>query len=721
MQERRNELNLRWGTFSLIGIMMIAGLTGCGTQGLPIQQTKPISVLFIQSPPTSLAVNATANIYAAVENSPTNSLANYTVTCASTAAGACGSFSASDEGGAIVYTAPSAVPSGGTVTVTATAAADSTKTISGTITITPPIQISVTFSPPAPDSLQVNATVTLDVNIKNDTSANPEVTWTVSCGSGECGTINPTTTVSNAETGYTAPAAIPPGNTVTVTATSVADPTSSASATITILPQGATLANGTYVYQLSGPAGGPSGQNAYFVTGVLVALNGVITGGEQDSVDYAIDDNGTPYPYAFLSGEIGSGSYATTPDGNVQITLFVEGAQETLNGTLASGGKGFVSQLYGSLGSGTLELQTSMAAPAGGYAFSMYGGGQFGGQICLGGILNVDSPGGISGAGSVFDLLGQVNSGAFAASTVSAPDKFGRVQFVLNPAALGAPPVQDVTGYIVDATHIRLISSPTDNSGNYQGVMGGLALGQGANTGKFTNSSIAGNTYVFGASTVIEYGMYQVAGAVTSNTGGALTGFINWNDATGNPASPLPVNGTWTIDSTGRASLSNLTDGSQANLTYTDSMHLYLTGDGNALLISNEVINPFVGQAFQQQASAFTAASFSGTYGLNASQADVPPSGVMAAIDGSVAVVADDNTDTLTGFADSGNGFENFGLTGSLTASSNGVFTGTLTGLDAASRTTANSFTFYLVDNTRAVAIETDKSQLTLGYFELQQ
>jgi hypothetical protein len=252
MQERRNELNLRWGTFSLIGIMMIAGLTGCGTQGFPIQQTKPISVLFIQSPPTSLAVNATANIYAAVENSPTNSLANYTVTCASTAAGACGSFSASDEGGAIVYTAPSAVPSGGTVTVTATAAADSTKTISGTITITPPIQISVTFSPPAPDSLQVNATVTLDVNIKNDTSANPEVTWTVSCGSGECGTINPTTTVSNAETGYTAPAAIPPGNTVTVTATSVADPTSSASATITILPQGATLANGTYVYQLSG-------------------------------------------------------------------------------------------------------------------------------------------------------------------------------------------------------------------------------------------------------------------------------------------------------------------------------------------------------------------------------------------------------------------------------------------------------------------------------------
>jgi hypothetical protein len=49
------------------------------------------------------------------------------------------------------------------------------------------------------------------------------------------------------------------------------------------------------------------------------------------------------------------------------------------------------------------------------------------------------------------------------------------------------------------------------------------------------------------------------------------------------------------------------------------------------------------------------------------------------------------------------------------------VFTGTLTGFDAQSRTTANSFTLYLVDDTRAVAIETDNTQLTLGYLELRQ
>ena len=712
-------MTARRASFLFTGIIMIAGLTGCFLPGLPpvtqpTQPTQPVSILFVEAPPSSLAINASATIYAAVENS-TNGAVNYTITCAS--AGACGSFSPSDEVGAVVYAAPSTVPSGGTVTVTATAAADTTKSVSANITITPPLQIVVSFPASMPASLQVNATVSLTATVTNDTSANPQVTWTVSCGDSDCGSFNPTTTANNFETAYTAPSAIPPGNTVTVTATSVTDPTKSASATITIIPQGSSLANGTYVFQLLGA----TGTTASFVSGALVAQDGNITGGEQDTVDYAIDDNGNPYPYAFLSGEIGSGSYFTTQDGNLQITLYVEGGEETLNGVLASGGKGFVGQIYGSLGSGTLELQTSTAPPAGGYAFSMYGGDMYGGQVCLGGILNVDSVGGISGTGSVFDVLGQTDGGSLAESTVSAPDKFGRIQFVLNPAGPSPLPVQNVIGYIVDSTHIRLISSPTDNSGNYQGVMGGLALGQGANTGKFSNNSIAGSSYVFGASTVLQYGMYEVAGAVTANADGSLTGALNWNDLTGIPSAPLPVNGTWTIDSTGRATLSNLTDGSQADLSYTDSLHLYLTGDGNALLISNEGINPFVGQAFQQQTSAFTAASFSGNYGLNASEVEIQPSEGSAAVAGSFAVAANGNTDTLTGFADSGNGAADFAITGSLTASPNGVFTGTLTGLNAASRTTANNFTFYLVDNTRAVAIETDNAQLTLGYIELLQ
>ena len=715
----------RRGAILLTVISGISCLAGCGIGSLPTitQPTKPISILFVESPPASMAVNATVTVYAAVINSSSNSQVNYSISCGN--ANACGTSNASDEAGAIVYTAPSVIPSGGTVTITATAAADPTKSISAVVAISPPIAISVSFQSPMPASLQVNSAVSWNAFIKNDTSANPQVMWAVSCDGTACGFFNPAETPNGAATTYTAPSTIPSGKTVTVTATSVTDPTKSVSATITIVAPAANLANGTYVFQM----GGPVGSAAHFITGVIVAENGAIIGGEQDSIAYNSDDDGYLYPYSYLSGAITGGSYTTTSDGNIQIWIVSgEGGGETLNGVLASGGKGFVAQLYGSLGSGTLDLQTSTAAPGGGYAISLYGGDLYGDESWIGGILNIDSAGGISGAGSELDLIsggyGYYPSGEemLGASTVTVPDKFGRVQFVLNTGQSSSLPVQDLVGYVVDATHMRLISSAYNNDLNYQGAMGGLALGQGASTGHFSNSSLAGTSYVFGASTLLQYGAYQLAGVVTANADGTLGGLFNWNDlSVKGVQSPVPVNGTWTIDATGRASLSSLTQGSGSSEPYNDSLHMYLTGDGNALIFSSENINPFAGQAFQQQTAAFTAGSLSGTYGLNAGTANNSAVAPTSTVVGSMVSVGGDDTDTLGGFADWGNASEDFAISGSFTPASNGVFAGTLTGLDAASRTTANSFTLYLVDDARAVAIETDDSQLTLGYLQLQQ
>ena len=665
-----------------------------------------------------MAVNASVTIDAVVENSSSNSAVNYSMSCGS--ANACGTFSASDELGAIVYTAPAAIPSGTTVTITATAAADTTKSVSAAITIVPPIPITVSFPPAMPASLEVNAAVTLNAMITNDTSANPQVKWTVTCGDTDCGSFSPTTTGSEAQTTYTAPGAIPPGNVVKLTATSVTDPTKSASATITITAQAPTLANGTYVFQLSGPAG----FNASFVTGVLIAKNGAITGGEQDIAEYTQDSDDDTYSVTIFSSITG-GSYATTADGNLQITYNSDYGTYTLNGVLASSSQGFVAQLYGSLGSGTLDLQTSTAAPSGGYAVSLYGGDQFSSPAWIGGIVNVDSAGGISGAGSILDVIdpnaGSVYSGAqsLGAGTVSAPDPFGRVQIQLNPATSSSLPILYLTGYIVDSTHIRLVETG-DNSGSnsFQGVLGGLALGQGTNTGQFTDSSFAGSSYVFGATGEDTYGTLEVAGVITANTGGTLTGTLNWNDLSrqGTQA-PLTFTGTYTVDPTGRVTLTSLTDGS----TFNYSLHLYLTGNGNGLLLSSDTADSFAGQAFQRQAGSFSAASLSGSYGLNAGQADPGSEFGTSPVVGTVSATAENETGTLSGFADSGNGAADFALSGSFTPNVDGIFTGTLSGLDAASRTTVNSMTFYLVDNTRAVAIETDNSQLTLGYLQLQQ
>jgi hypothetical protein len=717
--KRRPALSCQRVLLSVLVLSFLSALAGCGVGSLPpiTPPSKPIVILFLQSPPTSLAVDATANIDAAVENSSSNAAANYTVTCGSAA---CGTFSPSAELGAVIYTAPATIPTGTTVTITAAAAADSTKSISATVTIVPPIPIVVSLYGSTPASMQVNSAVPLHASITNDVSANPQVKWSVTCGTAACGSFNPASTTSEAGTTYTAPASIPPGNAVTVTATSVTDTTKSASTTIVIVPPAPNLANGTYVFQLSGPAG----TQANFITGVIVAQNGSITGGEQDSISYTSDDSGGSYPYAPLSGQITGGSYATTPDGNLQIALTMNNfAVETLNGVLAPGAKGFVAQLYGSLGSGTLDLQTSTTAPAGGYAISMYGGDEYADPAWIGGILNIDSAGAISGAGSVLDFVDEGNSGlpggqeSLAASTVSTADKFGRVQIQLNPGSSSYIPAQTLVGYIVDAAHIRLVSLPSNSIGNYQGAMGGVALGQGTATGQFNNTSITGSTYVFGAANATYGGTYAIAGALTTSAGGTMTGTLNWNDLGGKePQTPISVTGAWTIDPTGRATLSNITDGA----AFTTSLHLYLTGDGNALVLSDTNAQTFAGQAFQRQVATLTTASFSGTYALNGGAANVSSNTPSGSLAGTITAAATDSADTITGFADSGDGADDFAITGSFTNDANGILAGTITGLDSASRATADSFTLYLIDDARAIAIETDSTQLGLDYLQQQ-
>ena len=700
------------------GLLAMVALAGCGgSQSQLPPPPGPTGVIFVSPPPTSLAVNASVTLMAAATfaNPITggNSAVTWAVTCGNP--GACGAFGPNADATDVTYTAPSAIPAGTTVTVTATSVADNSKSVSAQITIVPPIPISVSIpSPPA--SLQVNAQFSLIATIANDVSANPEVTWTVACGTTACGSFNPTSTATGVETTYTAPAAIPAGGTVTVTATSVTDPAKSASTKIVITTAAAGLANGTYVFQVSGQPG----NQAIFVTGVFVASNGQITGGEQDSISYSSDSNGNVIGNPIFQ-TITGGSYAAAADGNLQISISLGPDDvESLNGTLVgTGSRGFVAGLNGVAASGTLDLQTSVAGPSGGYAVSLSGGDQTAGPAWIGGVINVDSPGAISGAGSILDVIianeaYQPGTFAVGASTVSAPDAKGRVQIQLVLAANSTLPPIDLAGYVIDATHIRLIETG-DNATNFQGVLGGTALGQGNNTGQFSAASVAGSSYVFGAQGQDTQGFLRIAGVLTANADGSVTGTLNWRDLTGTTTqSPLSFTGAYTVDPTGRVTLSQLTDGA----TFHYSMHLYLAAGGNALLLSNDSGDAFDGQGFQQKTGAFTAASFSGLYGLNATVFTSGTFGPSPVIGSVTTAVSGSGSDSVSGFADRGNGGSDFAVTGSFNAAANGVFGGTLAGLSPGSPTTAGSFTLYLVDSTQAVMIETDPSQLSLGYLE---
>ena len=544
----------------LFGIGMIGALAGCrGSAPItPTLPSQPISVFFVDTMPTSLAISASMPVSAGVTHS-SNPLVTWSVTCGSP--GACGSFTfnSSVTGAPNTYTAPSAIPYGGTATVKATSVADTTKSVSATITITPPIPITVSFQGVPPASLQISATTPVSAIITNDVSANPQVQWTATCSSAACGSFNPITTGSYVVANYTAPSAIPSGNTVTMIATSVTDPTKSVSANITITNAARTLANGTYVFQLSGPVGsGPD-----FITGAFTAQGGAITGGEQDSIVF-----NDQYLAQFVP--IAGGSYATTPDGNLQITLksneFYSNSMqaETLNGVILSSSRVLIEEVDGYAANGSLELQTSTAAPSGGYAFTTSGVDFYGLGAGIGGILNVDSVGGISGAGSVLDSNDQgtfLGTQPVGASTVSSPDSFGRVVFeVLPPTPAGFPSLY-LAGYIVDTARIRLVETSGDN---FRGALGGTALGQGASRGNFSGNSLTGSSYVFGAASwPTNYAeALQVAGVFTANGDGSLAGTLNWNNLTGKEAqSPIAFTGSYTVDPSGRVTLSNLTDG----------------------------------------------------------------------------------------------------------------------------------------------------------------
>ena len=186
-----------------------------------------ITVSFLVPPPTSLSPGATASLNAVVENDTANAGVTWSATCAA-GGNACGSFSvaqtASDS--ATVYTAPTG-SSTTSVTVTATSVTDPTKSISATISIgsTGSGGITVAISS-APPSLSLNGTANISAIVFGD-SASAGVNWTATAG-----TFNPAQTPSGVPTTYTAPSAIPSGGKVTITATSVTDPTKSASVSL---------------------------------------------------------------------------------------------------------------------------------------------------------------------------------------------------------------------------------------------------------------------------------------------------------------------------------------------------------------------------------------------------------------------------------------------------------------------------------------------------------
>lgn len=558
--------------------------------------------------------------------------------------------------------------------------------------------VAVTLSPAPPATLSLSDTASLSAVVAND-SAQAGVVWTVKCGGSDCGTFSPPSTGSGASTVYAPPATMPSPASITIRAASVTDPGKSATATVQLTaPTAPVLADGTYVFHLSGI----DANGAYFLAGAFKVVGGVITAGEQDYSDAV---------YGSADSLLAAESSLKTSGKNIQIVLATQDSQvgvngvETLRGTAVSATRVLISEFDSSAtATGSIDLQTSLAEPSGAFAFAVQGDDTGSGNaLVMGGILSFTGTT-LTVSGSMFDLNdggAVLENQTFASGSVSAPDAFGRVTLDLTPSAVSQVPGVKFSAYVVSPQRLQLIE---DQSDVLNANLGGTALGQGANAGRFTQASVAGASYAHGTSGADAVnGALTLAGGFGLNANGTVGGrmaFVDSGNHQGND-----ISGSYTVESNGRVMLDQI---ALDNTGVTLNFVLYLDGDGNGLLIGVDQFQVTEGMAYAQMSGA----SLSGSYALSAigtnsagTYSAVGPVGVSA---GAFSGTTDYNNDGLPVSAVALGGSQN---------TSNGELQ--LTGLSG-DTTTGSTWGYYPIDASRTLAIEVDGQQLGLMMLEQQ-
>ncbi len=640
----------------------------------------------------------------------------------------------------------------------------------------PPSAPSIVFQPPPAGSMLISTTMNLTADVSNDPS-NAGVDWSITCqNKGNCGSFSATNPVVVAHTAsgtavtYTPPSTLS-GNsqTVAVTAFATADHDQNVVAPITITAFGSNLA-GSYVLQAQGIDinGGPN----YQLAGVVVLDgNGDVVNGEQ-TINF-FDVNPQINALVTRTDAITGGNYFLGADGRGTITIHTNDTDigynngntgngvETFSLVYLSSSQALIAQadfgaaLTGTSATGTMDLQTSAAAPTAGYAF-VVSGSDFttGSPVAYGGVLNIDSPNSISGTGSTTDqdLAGIVIGGQKPSGTLSNPDTFGA--FTLNLTVPGFSTTNDFQfkGYIVDGTHIKLIESD-NTSGAGLGSTAGIAIGQGAATGSFTSFN---GTYVFGIvgedlsvnlpSTETSAGLFTAVdnGDGTGDlTNGFTDTFLQANSTEGTAGAQ--ISGTFT------GTFTDAPEGTARARSFFNSVHphptggfhaefiFYQTGNGNPALVlasaNNDQATPLflgAGIAYPQSTAPLT---FDGTYGFSFTQQNGSEN------DGTAQMTANPVARTFSGSADS-----TVITAGDTTASdhsfvggfnapdcfvgalSNGCFAGSLANSTGSAFTgdNPNNYTFaidfYMVDSGHGFFVETDllnpgTGQVSFGYY----
>ena len=512
-----------------------------------------------------------------------------------------------------LYTAPSNIPEQFTITISAVSTADPTKSAQVAVTHMP---VTVVMAPAVGAWVPLEGSVEFSVYVLYDRS-NRGVTWALdpTCTS-LCGTLSH---VGHQSATYTAPLSAP-STAVALIATSVADPNRSARTAISFSEPNM-LVEGDYAFVYDGWFISVSSASSFYTQYRVASIGhfhadakGNITEGEE-AVN-SPDGVGESIPF--------SGTYNIGSDGRGSFTIGNELMSSTFELVVdASRTKGKFIRFDGGSESGTghFELQDSSAfspsALAGDYAFAISGTSDDWNRLAAVGRFTVDPEGVISsgkgdksaqvGVGSqpqtYLDNLSLTGSLSFPSTNT------GHGTFKLNLGAQTAPNWEiNFIYYIVSRDKILLMQSDPRSFTNVI-VMSGEARRQ---HGPFTADSLRGSTvFSMSGSNRANYGAFfeHVAiGQMVADGSGALTGALDDAGQTYESVSAGTLNGTYSVEPSGRAMLrvgTGSLDGAVAYFFDANEAFLMQTQPGNDVLLGS--IQP-------QATGPFDAASIAGRF-----------------------------------------------------------------------------------------------------------
>lgn len=469
----------------------------------------------------------------------------------------------------------------------------------------PPLPIAVSFSAQPPTSVNVGGNFAITAIVTNGRS-NAMVNW--GCApAGACGSFTPATTATGVATTYMAPATVPTGGSVTISATSADDMTKSATTNVTVTPGGAIAVT------FNAPAPPPT-----LTTGKVAQLSATITSTVANAVTDGVDWTATCVGATSGCGSFGSAhtnsGISTTytaplsvPAGGLAVTIK---AASTLDSQDAVTG---VINVTGT--------QTSAFLCAGcAYTFT-FGGSDASGPYGVAGVFTADGMGNITG--------GEQDFSDFVFSTHNTPDPIqagstyqfgndGRGTIILNTndPNVGVNGVETLGVVFISANHLLITELDASASGS-----GAIDL---QTVRSFSPSTLSGGyAFVFSGSDLTPFAQPLVFGGVFNvDSPGAISGTGSTSDATdgGNVAIQKGLSGNFTVsDAQGRIRLTlnsgvvgalNLSGPIVMNGYVTDAAHVkFVEADSNFGVTSGVAVGQGAARATLTSAAALPAGS----------------------------------------------------------------------------------------------------------------